>query len=295
MHNHNHQGCSHHIDKKNMAVAFFLNLIFSIIEIVGGIMVGSFAVIADAIHDAGDTATIGIAWALEKKSQNTPDKEYSYGYARYSLLASVITASVLLCSAIFIVISSIPRLFAPVAPDTTGLMALAVLGIAVNGYSFFKMTSSQGHNAKMLRLHLLEDAAGWVVVLLGGIVMHYTGWYILDPLLAILLSIFIGYNVYKNLIDVIKIFLQRMPGDHDRDSFRNAIEKIDGVEDVHDIHAWSLDHKQIVLTCHIVVANNSNTALIKQKVKEKLNTLGNVHSTIEVEYKSEPCAQDCSG
>ena len=292
-HHHHHHGHHHHHSGDNIGLAFLLNLVFSIIEIIGGYLTGSYAILADAVHDLGDTATIGVSWLLEKKSKKSADNRYSYGYARYSLLASVITAVVLLISSAFIIISAIPKLLDPSAPNTLGVLGLAVLGVAVNGYAFIKLSGDKSHNSKMLKWHLFEDAAGWVIVLLGGIVMHFTGWYIIDPILAILLATFISYNVIKGLIDVIRIFLQKTPVDLDRETFKKEILEIENVVDVHDIHAWSLDHENIILTCHVVIKNKDDVLTIKKEVKNKLASLGHIHSTIEVEFEGEDCHQDC--
>ena len=290
-HHHHHHHHHHHSD--TIAVAFMLNFVFTVIEIIGGYITGSFAILADAIHDLGDTATIGIAWLLEKKSKKSADNHYSYGYARYSLLASVITATFLLVGAIFIIYASIPRLFEPTEPKTLGVIGLAALGVIVNGYAYFKLKAEGSHNEKMLKLHLFEDAAGWIVVLIGAIVMHFTGWYVIDPVLAIILAIYIGYNVLKNLFEVVRIFLQKMPSEYKRDTFAQAIGKVAGVKDVHDIHAWSLDHQKIILTCHVVLDSGANAILAKTQIRSTLSRMGDIHATIEIEDETENCNQDC--
>lgn len=291
-HGHSH-GHHHHPLSSNMATAFFLNLAFTVIEVIGGFLTGSYAILADAVHDLGDTLTIGIAWFLEKKSKQKPDDSYSYGYARFSLLASVITATILLTGSFFIIVNAVPRLFNPSAPETIGVIGLAILGVCVNGYAFLKMSKDAGHSAKMLRLHLFEDAAGWVVVLIGGAVMHFTDWFIIDPVLAILLAGYISFNVFKTLKEVITIFLQRAPTDLGRDKFKSAILGVEGVLDVHDIHCWSLDHETIILTCHVVISDYSDATSAKSRVKNALKAIANVHPTIEIEIGAEVCKQDC--
>ena len=291
-HSHHHGPCKGH-QSDNIGLAFFLNLIFTVIEFVGGFLTGSHAILADGIHDLGDTATLGISWFLEKRSKKKADNSYSYGYARLSLLASVITASILLVGSIAIIVTSIPKLINPHPPETLGVIGLAFLGVAVNGYAFLKISGDKSHNSKMIKWHLFEDAAGWIVVLIGGVIMHFTSWYIIDPILAIILSLYIGYNVIKGLIDVVQIFLQRTPNEIDRESLKASLVEIHGVDSIHDIHAWSLDHEKIILTCHAVMSAGSDPVEVKRQIKESLNNIGNIHSTIELEYSEENCQQDC--
>lgn len=288
-HGHSHHGhChGHHHGSDNIGLAFFLNLVFTIIEFVGGFLTGSHAILADGIHDLGDTATIGIAWFLEKKSKKQSDDFYSYGYARLSLLASLITAFILLAGSLAIVVTSIPRLLDPQPPETLGVIALAFLGVAVNGYAFLKIIGDSSHNSKMIKWHLFEDAAGWIVVLIGGVIMHFTDWYIIDPLLAIILSVYISYNVVKGLKEVIQILLQKTPQNMDRETIRKNLIELEGVTDITRIHAWSLDHSKVVVTCNAVLSEGSDAVEVKKGIRSKLAELGNVQVTVEVEYAKE--------
>lgn len=297
-HSHPHSDCGHgghsHALSDNMALAFFLNLGFSIVELVGGMFTGSYAVLADAVHDLGDTVTIGIAWRLEKLSNKRPDRQYSFGYKRLSLLGSVITGTILITGSLAVLVGAIPKLFSPTTPETGGMIGLALLGVAVNGFAFYRMSKDGSHNAKMLRLHLLEDAAGWIIVLIGAMVIHFTGWGLLDPLLAAALAIYIGIRASKQLQKVLQIFLQKAPEDLNVDQLTLEMLKTHGVKEIHDLHVWSLDHEQAVLTCHVVASESADFTVLKSSIKKVIARFGNIHPTIEVESELEHCEQDCS-
>ena len=247
------------------------------------VLTGSHAILADRLR-LGDTATIGVAWFLEKKSKKKSDDFYSYGYARLSLLASLITAFILLFGSLVIIVTSIPKLLDPQPPETLGVIALAFLGVAVNGYAFLKIIGDSSHNSKMIKWHLFEDAAGWIVVLIGGVIMHFTDWYIIDPLLAIILSIYISYNVIRGLKEVIQILLQKTPQNMDRATIRKNLMELERVTDITHIHAWSLDHNKMVVTCNAILSEGSNSVEVKKEIRSRLAELGNVQATIEVEY-----------
>ncbi|MEQ9231618.1 MAG: cation diffusion facilitator family transporter, partial [Cyclobacteriaceae bacterium] len=134
----------HHHPTKNIRVAFFLNLGFALIELVGGLLTNSVAILSDALHDLGDSLTLGASWYFAKLSTKERDKEFSYGYKRFSVLGALISSVVLLIGSIFIIVETIPRLLNPVQPDTGGMIILGIIGVVVNGIAALKL--SHGHS-----------------------------------------------------------------------------------------------------------------------------------------------------
>ena len=290
--NHHENDHHHSGDVEALGVAFLLNFIFTLIEIAGGLWTNSVAILADALHDAGDSLTLLLAWYLQKASEKERDQRFSYGYGRLSLLAALINGVVLLAGSIVVIVLVIPRLFEPQVVDATGMFWLALLGIAFNGFSFWRNRRSQSLNAKMVNWHLLEDVLGWTVVLAGSIVMHFGDYPWLDPLMALGVTLFILWNVFKSLGRVTKIFLQSNPEGVDLSAIENELRTLNNVEDIHDVHAWSLDGKYHVLSLHVVISqitDQQSLVLLKNQIRDQLHKMGIEHSTIEFELPSEAC------
>ena len=205
---HGHHGLhSHHYDESsNIALAFWLNFCFALIEIAGGILTNSVAIIADAIHDLGDSLAIAFAWVASKVAKKQPTERYSYGFRRWSLLSALISGLILLSGSAWVLSEAIPRLWQPQLPHTGGMFALAILGIAINGFAVLRLRRGKTQNEKILSWHLLEDVLGWVAVLIGAVAMYFTGWAWLDPALCIGFSVFILFNVLKNLRQTLSLF-----------------------------------------------------------------------------------------
>lgn len=286
---------NHNKNTSNIKLAFFLNLGFSIIEIVGGIMINSIAIISDAIHDFGDSLSLGLAWFLGDYSEKGKTKDYTYGYRRYSLLGALINTIVLILGSFFILYNAIPRLFDPQETSAGGMIGFAILGIIVNGVGALKTKDGASLNEKVVSWHLLEDVLGWIAVLIAGIVMYFTDIPILDPILSIFIAIYILYNVFVNFKKTILLFLQAVPEEINIEKIINKFEKIDQVKSSHHTHVWSLDSEYHVLTSHIVVDKDSSKddlMRIKKEAKEEIKDLNMEHITIELEFEDENCGMD---
>ena len=158
--------------EKNILIAFLLNLFFSVFEFAGGLFTGSVAIVSDAIHDMGDAASIGISYFLEKKSKKLPDETHTYGYARYSVIGSVITTLILLVGSCFVVYNAIGRIIVPTKIHYDGMILFAIVGVAVNFCAALFTREGDSLNQKAVNLHMLEDVLGWAVVLVGAVVMR---------------------------------------------------------------------------------------------------------------------------
>lgn len=274
---------------KNIRTAFFLNLAFAFVELIGGIITNSVAILSDAVHDFGDSISLAIAWALQKKSNKAKDDKYSYGYKRFSLLSSVILSGILLVGSILILVEAIGRLFNPQEVNAQGMLWLAILGIIVNGLAALSVKRGKTLNERAVFLHIMEDVLGWIGVLVISIVMIFVNLPILDPILSISITIWVLYNVYKNLKATFNILLQAFPKNVDVKKLTKEIEAIDNVISIHDLHIWTQDGNSHVMTLHIVAEKNYET--IKNKVREIAKTFNIDHVTIELEGEDSACVE----
>ncbi len=276
--------------ERNIFLAFILNLAFSVFELVGGILTGSVAIASDAVHDMGDAASIGVSYFLERKSKKQPDGVYTYGYARYSVIGSVITTLILLLGSGAVIVNAILRIIHPTEISYNGMILFAIFGVAVNLIAAWFTREGDSLNQKAVNLHMLEDVLGWVVVLIGAIVMRLTDFAILDSLLSIGVAIFILFHALGNLKDALDLFLEKIPKDMDMDEIKHHLCEIEGVQDVHHIHIWSMDGYHHYATMHIVTDADGQT--IKELVRDELKKHGIGHTTLELERGDEACLQD---
>lgn len=287
-HDHHH----HHHASKNLGTAFFLNVGFTIIEIVGGIWTNSVAILADAIHDLGDSISLGIAWWLQKFSEKESNLKYTYGYGRFSLLGALVISLVLVAGSLVILSEAVPRLLAPETSNAPGMMLLAVIGIVVNGIAVLRLRGSENMNVKVVAWHLLEDVLGWVAVFVAGLLLLFIDLPIIDPILAVLFTLYVLFNVVKNLKKTLSLFLQRVPHSIDMQKLEQDLAAINGVSSTHHTHLWSLDGEHHVLTTHLVLESNTtreDIIRIKQAGKKLASDLHIQHLTIEVELEGEEC------
>ncbi len=287
-HHHNHS----HDEKSNIALAFFLNLSFTFIELIGGFLTNSIAIISDAVHDFGDSLSLGLAWYFQKISKKERTTQYSYGYKRFSLLGAIVNCVVLTAGSIYIVSEAIPRLFSPQETSATGMFLLAILGVVVNGIAALRTRKGKSINEQVVSLHLLEDVLGWAAVLLGSVVMYFTGWTMIDPILSLAIACFVLFNVFKNIRLVLPILLQGTPAGIDREQIIRQLKKIDNITDIHDLHIWSLDEEYKVLTVHIVLHETlpaETLVKLKMQIRSVLKEEKIQHATIEFETQSEEC------
>lgn len=273
--------------EKNILIAFILNLLFSIIEFIGGTLTNSVAIISDSIHDIGDSLSIGISYFLEKKSKRKPDNKYTYGYKRYSLLGSIIINIILLIGTIIVIYSSINRLINPVKVNYDGMLIISIIGVVVNFLATYFTRDGDSLNQKSVNLHMLEDVLGWLVVLIGSIIMKFTDISIIDPILSILVALFILIHVFKNLKMIINLFLEKTPSNIDVSKLKDKLLTIKEVKDVHHVHIWSLDGYNHYATVHVVVDDINDK--IKKIIKDELKEMKINHSTIELENLNEKC------
>ena len=275
--------------EKNIFIAFILNLLFSAFEFFGGIFTGSVAIISDAIHDLGDASSIGVSFFLEKKAKKQPDKYYSYGYARYSAIGSLFTTLILLLGSCLVIYGAVKRIITPTVINYDKMIIFAVIGVIVNSLAAYYTHKGDSVNQKAVNLHMLEDVLGWIVVLIGAIVMRFTDISLLDPIMSIAVALFIFVMALKNMSATLELFLEKTPKGIDIEEIKDHILEIDGVKDVHHIHVWTLDGTNNYCTLHVVTDDSIHT--VKERVKEELKEHAIYHSTVEIEFVGEDCCE----
>ncbi|MDR2362726.1 MAG: cation diffusion facilitator family transporter [Prevotellaceae bacterium] len=292
MAHHHHE---HHSDgqgTRNIAIAFLLNIGFCIIELVGGLLTNSIAIMSDALHDFGDSVALGLAWIFQRIAGRKPTTQYTYGYKRFSLLSAIINSMILLAGSVFVLYESVQRILSPSETNAQGMLLLAIFGIAVNGTAILRLKKGKGVNERVVSLHLMEDVLGWIAVLVVSIVMLFIHLPVLDPLLSVGISVYILYNVYCNLKIIFRVILQGSPANVDEKRIAEKLKNLPGVTDIHDLHIWTMDSEYHVLTVHLVLNEPQNIATqqqIRATAHLLLKEMNIRHSTIEIEYTDEHC------
>ena len=275
--------------EKNILIAFILNILFALFELFGGILTNSISIISDAIHDMGDAISIGISYILEKISKKEPDDVYTYGYTRYSVIGAVITTTILLVGSIFIIINAIKRIINPVTINYDGMILFALFGVLINFLAVYFTRNGITLNQKAVNLHMLEDVLGWIIVLVGAILIKVTSIFIIDSIMSILVAIFILVNSLKNLKEILDLFLEKIPNNISINEVKEHLLKINDIKDIHHIHIWSIDGINNYATMHVVVLKNNSK--VKEKIREVLVSHGINHVTIEIEKIDERCSE----
>ncbi|MDN7123984.1 cation transporter [Pseudidiomarina sp. 1APP75-32.1] len=290
-HHHNHDH-SKDMPSNRLGWAFLLNFVFTIIEFIGGFLTNSTAILADAVHDLGDSLSLGLAWILNKLGKKQANQHFTYGYKRLNLAGAFINAVVLIAGSAWVLVEAIPRLWNPQMPVADGMIALAVVGITVNGFAAYKLSEGKTLNERVINWHLLEDVFGWVAVLIVGIVLLFVDWPILDPILSIGFTLFILVNVLRNLWATLKLFIQATPDKKTYKQVADALLELPHVADLHHLHFWSLDGEEHVLTVHLVLTENLDIETrsdLKQRIDNVLAPYALSHTTVELEDPNEAC------
>lgn len=296
-HHHSDHDHSHHRSMGNIRVAFWINTGFALLELIGGIYTNSVAIMSDALHDFGDSLSLGLAHYFEKKSVKVRDEDFSYGYKRFSLIGAFINSIVLIIGSVFIIQEAINRLINPEPANAKGMLIFAIIGVTVNLVAMLRLSKGTSVNEKVVSLHFLEDVLGWVAVLIGSIVMMFYNVPVLDPILSILIAAFILFNVYRNLKQAFPIMLQGIPENVNMNEIKKRILSIPGIINVHDLHAWTMDGRYNVMTIHIVLEqaiSMEETDKLKKEVRHQLEHLNVQHLTVETELEDDTCIlKDC--
>jgi len=282
-----HAGHAHHHSYRNIKVATFLNIGFTIVEFIGGAMTNSLAILTDALHDLGDSLVLISSWKIEKMSLRKPDWQRTFGYRRMSLLAAFLNAVVLLGGSVVIFFQVIGRLVNPQPVEPIGMIWLAVIGITANTVGSLRLRGGGSANEKIFSWHLLEDVLGWVGILIAAVVIYFTELFILDPIITIGFTAFVFWGVWRNSKQLFNIFLEGAPSVPPLAEVVGKIEALDNIGYVYDIHIWSLDGKHNLAALKAVTSRDGikyHDTLVK-KIREIFSECRISHSTIELDGK----------
>lgn len=300
-HHHSHQQHGHIKDSSKsfsgLIYAFVLNAGFCFVEVLGGYFSASQAIMADALHDFGDSLSLLILIALKWFSVRPVTSKFSFGYRRLNILGAAIVGLSLVTGSFFILGNSFPKLMNPQPVNSHMMIGLALLGVLINGLAVYRLRDHGGHEGghlnvgeKLVSLHLLEDLWGWVIVLLGAIAIYFYSCYWLDPLLSIFLAFFILWRTYVNLSDIGRLLLLGASSEFSMDKIKDILQTIQGVVSCHHIHIWELDFGYHVITGHLVLNNEANENLVKEEVRKKISLIGPSEVTIEIEREGYICS-----
>ena len=281
--------------QSNIFFAFMLNLIFTIVEIVGGIFTNSVAILSDAVHDFGDSLSIGMGWFLEKKANKERNDKFTFGYIRMRVLSAFITCAVLLIGSTFIIYESINRLINPEPINSMWIFIISIFGILFNGLAVLKTRRSDNINEKSINLHILEDVLGWIVVFIGSIFLWLFNITWLDSVMSILISTFVLYHAIKNMVEVFNIFMEKAPNGVEVLKLKEHLLKNELIKNVHHIHVWTLDGQIVMATCHIVLsdlAKEEDLIQAKNFVKEESKEFEIDEIVVEFEFEKELCQEE---
>lgn len=274
--------------ERKILFAFILNFAFSVFEFIGGIFTGSIAIMSDAVHDIGDAASIGTSYFLEKKSKRKPDSTHTFGYARYSLLGGLITVLILIIGSAIVISNAIERILSPTEIKYETMIFFAAVGVSVNFLAAILTHKGNSLNQMAVNLHMLEDVLGWLIVLIGAVVMKFTDFALLDPILSIAVALLVIVNALRNIKEIFGLLVDKAPNGTDVEEIREHLLKIDDVTDVHHLHVWSLSESLSCATLHVV--SDADFHLVKKAVKEELSEHGITHATVELESVGELCS-----
>jgi cobalt-zinc-cadmium efflux system protein len=281
--------------EKNVGFAASLNILFTIIEVIGGLLTNSLALLADALHDFADSFALIVAWYAEKKAKEPATSKMTFGYRRLSLLSAVFATIVLIAGSLFVLSQAIPRLINPEPVNAEGMFFVAIIGVTINSLGYFRLKKGMSQNEKVLSWHLLEDILGWIVLLTGSIIIGFLNKPVVDPIMTILFTIFVLVGVSKNAKETINLLLEGVPAHIDIDKVKESILSVEGVKMVHDIHIWSLEGETDILTAHVVVEDKylERPDEMRQSIKSKLEEHHIEHSTLELESEGFCSGKEC--
>ena len=269
--------------KKSIWLAFFLNLSFAIVEFIAGGVFGSSTVLADSVHDLGDAIAIGLSAYLETISNREEDSHYTLGYKRFSLLGALITAVILITGSVLVILENITKIFHLQPVNDKGILWLGIIAISVNVLASLVIRKGQTKSESILSLHFLEDILGWLAVILMAIILRFTDWYILDPLLSLVISFFILSKAIPRFWSTLKIFLDAVPEGVDIKQVKSRLEQLDYVASVNQLNLWTMDGLEKNAIIHVCLEHVKHMEVCKESIRDILKDCGFQNITIEVD------------
>ena len=272
-------------------LAFFLNVTYAIVEFIAGGIFGSSAVLADSVHDLGDAIAIGISAFLETISNREEDNQYTLGYKRFSLLGALVTAIILMTGSVLVILENVTKILNPQPVNDEGILWLGIIAITINVLASLVVGKGKTKNESILSLHFLEDTLGWLAVILMAIVLRFTNWYILDPLLSLVISFFILSKALPRFWSTLKIFLDAVPEGLDIEQVKNGLERLDNVASLNQLNLWTMDGLEKNAIVHLCLEDWEQMTETKNQVRQLLEERGVQNITIEVDTSQSNHAQ----
>ena len=269
--------------KRAVWLSFFLNLSYAIVEFIAGGVFGSSAVLADSVHDLGDAVAIGVSAVLETISNREEDSRYTLGYKRFSLLGALITAVILMTGSVFVILENLTKLFHPQPVNDEGILWLGIIAVTINVLASLVVRKGKTKNESILSLHFLEDTLGWIAVILMAVILPFTDWYILDPLLSLVISFFILSKAIPRFWSTLKIFLDAVPEGVDIKQVKSDLEKLDRVTSVNQLNLWTMDGLEKNAIIHVCLKRIEDMEASKTAIRHYLKDIGFHNITIEVD------------
>lgn len=291
-HHHDHDDVFHtHAPAGKMKKAFILTLFILAAELIGGFISHSLALLSDAGHVVTDLAAIGLSWFALKQSDKPVDEARTYGYHRAGILAAFVNGVTLMVLTIVILWEAVHRFANPEPINSTWMFISASVGLLVNLYLGLGMRHEDNLNVRSAVLHILGDALASAGVIIGGIIIHFTQWVVIDPLLSVGIAILIALSAWRIVKQTFGILMEGTPKNVDTKEVEETILSVQGVHDLHDLHIWSITSGVNALSCHIVM-NGQMTIMecqtVLRKIEEKLKNKNICHTTVQVEDVSHP-------
>lgn len=280
---------------KNLLITIALKLLLTIAEVLGGWFSGSLSLLSDALHNLNDVLSIVISWFAVKMAEKKHDKKNTFGYRRATIIAAVINATLLIIMSLFLFREAYFKFIQPEKINALLVIVIAAIGIVLNAVAVYLLHKSSGDdlNMRAVYLHFLSDALSSVGVIVGGVVIYYFDAYWIDPLLTVLIGIYILKESYEILKESANILMQGTPKTVDIDEIAEELEKMDAIKDIHHVHIWALDENTVFFEAHVNLQNDilvSELSDIYEKLEQVLKVrFGVTHLTIQFEYN---CCDD---
>lgn len=291
-HNHNqHHDHAHGANKKALTISLILIASFMIVEIIGGVLTNSLALLSDAGHMLSDAISLAVALAAFKMGEKAADSARTFGYRRFEILAAVFNGVTLIVITVFIVVEAAGRFVNPPEVATTGMLIIAALGLIINIIVAKILMSGDTHdnlNMKGALLHVFGDLLGSVAAIVAALSIMFFGWGFMDPLASVIVAILIAVSAFRILRQSLNVLMEGVPENIDVDTVINTINNIEGVEDAHHLHVWSISSGMNAMSIHVVVNGTLNvheTQKIIHRIDEKMKHENIEHVTVQVECK----------
>ena len=297
-HNHNHSHShSHVITTLNRAfiIGIALNILYVLAEAVAGLCYHSLGLLSDAGHNLTDVASLVLALVAFKLAGVVANRRYTYGYKKSTILISLLNALILGVAVVYIIIESIQKLIHPQPVQGLTISIVAAIGVVINGFTawLFMKDQKKDLNVKGAYLHMLADTLVSVGVVVSGIVIYFTGWYIIDPLIGLVVAVIIIVASWDLLRDSLRLAMDGVPAHLEYDKVLETMKLQSNVKDVHHLHIWAISTTQNALTAHVLVDDIAEMEHTKEQLKEKLSEMGISHATLEFETSESHCCGEC--